>query len=58
MRFDKSNTNRRFEAMTYLLQFMSSEELLSELVDALSGDEAMENFQYITQNHNIDFEEE
>lgn len=43
----------RFNAMEYLLERMGAENLLRELVDAMSEDEAKENFEFIDRMHDL-----
>ena len=51
---------KRFELMNEMLEYMNKEQLLEELVSALSNDEARELFEHIAQTHDlpVDFEEE
>ncbi len=44
---------KRFEILEQLEEFMTSEDILESLVKALSDDEAIENFKYIIQMHDL-----
>ena len=49
----------RFELMNEMLEYMDDEQLLEELVSALSNDEVKYLFEHIARMHNlpVDFEE-
>lgn len=47
------NPGCRHDILEKMLQYMSAEELLDELIHAMSDDEVKENFEYIARNWNI-----
>ena len=49
----KHTAGKRHNMMDHMLQHMSAESLLSELVHAMSDQEALENFDFIAGNHDI-----
>lgn len=47
-----------YKEFEILLDVLGAEQLLNELIDALSGDELLENMEYIARMQDVDLEEE
>ena len=47
-----------YKEFEILLDVLGAEQLLDELIDALSGDELLENMEYIARMQDVDLDEE